>query len=134
MIPSELFEVINGVLSALSLGVLVIFARYFLIEMKVHGFKRTRMGAGIAVTVMSFGEFSTRSWTWAIRYLQNTHGSSEWLSSLPWSLIPIAGALIEAVGLLCMIRVFSPDEWGHSGWEVVAAIAAAAVLASWILR
>jgi hypothetical protein len=134
MIPSELFELINAALSSLAIGVLVIFLRTMLLEYIYHGLHRVRLQGLISVSIVIVGEVITRGWMWLVGYLSNTDADAGWLLKLPWGLVPIIGASIEAIGLLCIIRVFSPNEWGNRGWLICAGMAAAMVISSMAIR
>lgn len=131
---AELFELINALLSSLGLCLLAIFARYFLIEHCRHGFQRTRMQAAIAIAVYMSGEVATRGWTWLARHLENVGADNRWMTAWPWGVTPMLTAAVAAAGLLCMIRVFTPGEWGNRGWLACAAIAAVATIAAGMIR
>ena len=147
-LPPLLYEVINSILWTLGASALVIFLRYLYINFRsyldavrpvpegsrlralalvrlwpLRGFAtfsfRLRDQAAISIAVMLFGEVITRGWTWCARYLMDTSGYvNNWSWEMPWILVPILGSAVEAAGILCMIRVFTPDSWGSRGWIV----------------
>ncbi len=121
--PAELFEHINGLLTFLGLCFLAICIRYFTIEVLKNGFRRMRLQASIAISVTIFGEVIVRGWVWYLRHLQNAGIDTTFLTGMPSMMVPIVGTLIEAFGMLCMIRVFAPDKWGDYAWLACGAIA-----------
>ncbi len=134
--PPIIYEIINFFLTALSLCVLVIFGRYIVIELINHGWERNRLSGAVAISVVMAGESMTRGWTWLGRYIKDTGGISagEWMSIPPWAFIPMIGAVVTAIGALCMVRIFSPDRWGPAGWLWCASIAIAATTLELLLR
>ncbi len=130
ILPPLLWEAINVLLSILLACMVLIFSRYFLAEIVSHGFRRARLRAGIGLFVTMAGDLLTRGWAAAGRHFQNNDIHAAWMGQMPWALAPLIGAIICAIGLLCLIRVFSPDEWGSWGWIVCAVVAIAATVFS----
>lgn len=118
-----LWESINVLLASLSACVVIIFGRYIIFEVFNNGIRRVRLRAAIGISVASFGEVVTRGSAGIGRHLENIGSSMRWMLDPPWGFIPLVGATITAIGLLCLIRVFSPDEWGKWGWIACAIIA-----------
>lgn len=125
MIPPELFEHINSVLSNLALCLIVIFLRYFATEYANHGFTRARMASVVALSGMVGGEVLIRFWLWLIRYLGNDGIDTKFMIDLPLGIVPLLGVLLQAAGYLCMIRIVTPDDWGERGWLACAGTALA---------
>jgi hypothetical protein len=132
-VPAQLFEHINALLTFLSLELLFICARYFVIEYREHGFDRQRMHAAIAVGVMMFGNTLLRGWVWWLRHLQNRGMDSTHMVDMPLGLVPLIGTAVQVVGLLLMIRALAPDACGNRGWVVSGVLAlAGTILAGWL--
>lgn len=133
-------ESVNCASWALGLCVLILFGRYLYIEAcwiaqryRANGALEhsNRIQAATAIFVTILGEVTNRMWTWVLLFLQTSGRDASWLTRPPYSSIPIFGSFVTMVGMLCMVRVFTPDEWGNNGWVIsgiIALIAAMAVI------
>lgn len=121
--PPILWEAINVLLSSLCALVVIIFGRYIIFEVYRNGIRRTRLRAAIGISVAMSGEVVTRGSAAIGRHLENIGSTTRWMLDPPWGFVPLVGAIITTIGLLCLIRVFSPDEWGAWGWIACAAVA-----------
>lgn len=117
-IPAQLSEYVNALFLTLAIGLIIIFSRYLIIEIHQHGFDRYRLRAAVSIYVFMVGEAMTRGWVWLARFTSNNGLDWPWVSEQPAIYIYIVGPVVGAAGILCMIRVFSPDAWGHYGWVV----------------
>lgn len=142
-IDPVLYEIVNLVIAALSMFVVTIFVRYLIAERTAgrfallawrpfNGMLRHQMA--IAIIVASSGEAGMRGWTWLVRVLDRMGYDVRWMRYFPYVLTPIIAAVIQSVGLLCFIRVVTPDEWGRRTWLVCLVIVAFLVLATGALR
>ena len=119
------YEIVNLVISTLCFFIVAIFTRYLAAESAAgrfvlwrwrpfDGMMRHQMAVAIIVTMT--GEGLLRSWTWGIR-IADRHGADvSMLRNLPYALVPISAATVQALGLLCLVRVFTPDEWHRRAW------------------
>jgi len=124
------WEAVDVLLSSLCLCIVVIFSRYIATEIYLRGRGRMRLRAAIGIAVMA-GGFAVMLGAAAFgRHHEEAGESVRWMMQPPWVVIPGTGAFVAAIGLLCLIRVFSPDEWGRWGWVVCAGIALAATTIS----
>jgi hypothetical protein len=55
-------------------------------------------------------------WFWWARYSAREEVIQPWMDSPPWELLPAAAAMVQRIGLLCCIRVLTPDSWGAYTW------------------
>lgn len=120
--PPLVWETVNLLLANLGICVVIIFGRYLLYETMEHGFKRMRMRAAIGISVWAIGEVTIRGAAGIGRHIENNGGSVRWMLEAPWGFLPVVGALIGGTGMLCVIRVFWPDDWrwGSWGWIICA--------------
>jgi hypothetical protein len=103
---SHALELMNGVFCLLGLCATFIFGRYLWIHRKQE---YCELEPVIAVLVLSVGLFIARGGIWGLRFIKNDH-----IPATPWVLFgaSVIGSGIAAIGILCMIRVFSPTKWG----------------------
>ena len=135
-LPSQLYEVINCLIASLAIMAVAIFLRYLGLVVAAHGHLRglTRESAAIAIAVTMVGESLTRGWTFWARYAEATQRDVYWMNDWPWAATPALGALVTALGILCVIRVFSPGIWGARAWAVCAGLAVAITTGFQIFR
>lgn len=140
------YELGNSLIANLAIPLLIILARFFLIEVKDQGlvgaYNRMRFRLGMSIAAIVAGEASYRAWTWWGRYCANTESNCNWMLAAAWPMVPVFSIALEIVGMLCMIRILIPDVWGTRAW-VFSGLAAAAwslywftgwdELADWIL-
>src|SRR5882672_654402 len=128
-IDAALYEAINLAIWLLCLGVVAVFVRYLLTEFAdrkitfssiMHRPMMMRHQMAIGIVGVTFGDFGIRLWTWYANFAERTGVNVNWMGGLPFGLLPVFSALIEIAGLLCVIRVFSPDEWGNKAWLFIA--------------
>lgn len=143
MAATPLIESVNCAVWVLEICVVVLLGRYLVVEAYwiIQRYKETgqfehmnRTSAANAIFVMALGDGTRRIWTWAGAYLELSDQDSKWLSAWPYSIAPVLGSIITMVGMLCMVRVFTPDEWGHRTWLACAGIAGASALAAALIR
>ena len=101
---------VNGVWFSLSVCLLFVFARYVWIN-RSRGY--SELQAAISISIYFTGVSLSHGWVWWWRHHNNAGISAEWMND--WPVLPL-GVLLAAFGLLCMIRVFTPLEWGNWGW------------------
>lgn len=106
-----------------TIALLVVFVRYIISEVRKGNLRlnwsywsnpwlRHRMAAAVIVTFS--GSFIYRIWTWFARFCANTGFDCLWMRE--WIVVPAIGSALQVVGILCMIRVFTPDEWNRWTW------------------
>lgn len=93
----------------------VMFGVYIGHELATNGY-RMRAQAAISIEMLLLGEMILRGWFWYWRLEVIAGRSVEWMNDYP--VVPI-GMSIEMVGVLCLIRVFSPDHWSRLTWLAV---------------
>jgi hypothetical protein len=119
------YEFVNLTLVGLCIASLTIFARYLATEfcarrltfrtlVTSRGLLRHRMA--VAIAFASAGEAGLRGWTWWSKFAGRHGFDSAWMAGSFWHFAPLVAAAIQIAGLLCFIRVFSPDEWGARAW------------------
>jgi hypothetical protein len=85
-------------------------------DMIVNWHRRQGHGVAIALLFMCGGEGMLRMWVWWARYSAREGAVQRWMDSPPWEFFPLFGAMLQCVGLLCCIRVLTPDAWGPYAW------------------
>lgn len=123
MLTPQFLEGMNGTLFMLLIFACFMFGLYIVREMVVNGYQRTRLQAAISIFVTLSGEALIRGWVWWWRHIENTGGDAAWMGKHP---VLLYGALIEIVGIMCVIRVFAPDSWGRNIWLVSTLVASGA--------
>lgn len=121
----EMLEALNGVLAVLLVSVSTVFGIYILHEYRAHGFQRMRMSAALAIFASCFGSGINRGWVWWWRHLVNNGEPAQWMANHPVLQVSV---LIQAVGLICLLRVFVPDRWKGRLWLVIGAVVVASLL------
>lgn len=119
MTPTVL-EAMNGTLFVLLVFACFMFGVYILREVWLNGFQRTRLQAAIAILVCFAGDGVVRGRVWYWRHCENLSLSPSCNEGRGLLLL---GALIEIIGVVCIIRVFSPDNWGRNVWFISSLIA-----------
>ena len=122
MLTARFLEGMNGTLFVLLVFGCFMFGLYIARQIRESGFARMRLQAAISIFVLIFGEAIERGWVWYWRHLQNAGQAADWMINNP---ALMAGAFIEILGIVCVIRVFAPDHWGRNIWigSIVFAIA-----------
>lgn len=117
-LPPKFAEGMNGALFLDLSFALFMFGIYIVFELRRDGY-RMRARAAVSVFVMLCGELILRGWFWLWRIQINASHSVAWMDA--WPVVPL-GMSIEMLGVLCLIRVFSPDSWSRQTWLAVAVI------------
>jgi hypothetical protein len=120
MIPPKFAAGMNGALFIDLSFAFVMFCIYIGHELSTNGY-RMRAQAAISIAMLLLGEMILRGWFWFWRLQVVAGRSVEWMSDV--SVVPL-GMSIEMVGVLCLIRVFSPDHWSRMTWLAVGAMSA----------
>lgn len=132
--PAELFIHINLTLILLTLCLLVIIVRFMLTDLVHYGWVPDRLRGAISIGVFLGGETIRIGWVWLLRIVEYSGGNVKVLTQLPFIALPLVGTVLEIVGMLCMIRVFSPDDWGRYAWLACAALTLSLVVTEiWIV-
>lgn len=95
----------------------VMFGAYIAHELRTNGY-RMRAQAAISIEMLILGEMILRGWFWYWRLQLSWGHDVAWMDGYPT--VPI-GMTVEMVGVLCLIRVFSPDHWSKMTWLGVGA-------------
>jgi hypothetical protein len=122
---SLLLQAINGYLSITAICATFIFARYIYINCE-QGYKVLR--PAIALMVLWFGDFILRGPIFIARILEN---SGLTITFPLWALL--LGSMIVELGMLCCIRVFSPETWKFWSWLGTLLVASFLVGCSFVL-
>lgn len=117
-LPPKFAEGMNGALFLDLTFAITMFGLYIVHELRHQGY-RMRARAAVSIGVMLIGEAILRGWFWLWRIEVNAGRSVAWMDA--WPVVPI-GMSIEMLGVLCLIRVFSPDDWSRQTWLAVALI------------
>jgi len=133
MLNSGFLEALNGVLFMLSAAAAFVFGRYVLTEAMAAGVWPRRWPskaqAAFGLLIVFVGEAIIRGWIWWWRQLLNDGEDASWMAGYP--ILAIGGAT-SAVGILCIIRHFSPDEWQDRAWLITLLFAiATGLLIGW---
>ncbi|MCP1852767.1 MULTISPECIES: hypothetical protein [unclassified Bradyrhizobium] len=118
----KLLEGANGTLAFLLLFACFMFGVYIIREITLNGVKRVRLQAAISLCVAFAPEAASRMWIWYWRHLEN--GGAD-VDSMLHSPVLLITALVQIVGVACVIRVFAPDRWGREVWIFTTLVAAA---------
>lgn len=135
-LPSELYEVLNCAIAAISFVAWCICLRYlttqYLAVRSISGLLRLKLAIGL--TVLLTGEWPRMAWVWLARYINNTAGEPGWMGTIPWVFIPIVSSAASVAGLACIVRAITPEAWGRWGYIVALTTAALAVIVSQVFR
>lgn len=100
--------ILNGYLSVLSCYAFVMFG-YYLVKNYKDGYEQMR--PAIALACLWLGEMFFRF----PMFLTRAHLEAGYTIPAPTTPL-ILGGLITVTALLCIIRVFSPEQWGSKSW------------------
>ena len=100
---------------------------FYLWEFRALGRASSRIRMAIALGALFAGIAAFSAWAWAWYEIWNAGGDPTWLRDLLW--IGLAGTFVGAVGIVCVLRLFS--RFGHLDWT--AALAATAAFIGWSL-
>lgn len=120
--PAELFIHINLTLILLTLCLLAIIIRFMFVQLFHYGWVREPLRAAISLGVFLLGEVVRIGWVWVLRIVEYSGGNVKMLTQTWLFAMPLVGTVLEITGMLCMIRVFSPDDWGRWSWLICAAV------------
>lgn len=112
---SRLLEGLSGTLFFLLVFACAMFLVYLTREVFQNGFKRTRLQAAISILVLIFFGAVICGPIWWLFHLESSGVLANWASLRPWLITGTAG---EILGIICVIRVFAPDNWGRNIWIV----------------
>jgi hypothetical protein len=110
----------------------VMFASYGVHEFSRRGYVE-RVKSTVSIITLILGDMILHGWFWLQRMQINAHHDAAVAWMRAHSLAPLARA-IEIVGVLCLIRVFSPDSWARQTWlaiGIVAIIVASFIAYGW---
>lgn len=111
MDKSIVLQILNGFISVFAACGTYIFVRY-LYKHKKEGYTK-RVQAGLAILCLCVGTVTLRGPVFIVRTLTNSG------MHLPEPiLIYIFGGILIGIAFLCVIRVFSPTEWGNKPWII----------------
>jgi hypothetical protein len=96
----------------------LMFGTYIIYEFRRNGYGM-RAQAAVSIEVMLLGDLILRGWFWYFRILSNAGHDIEWMKA--WPVAPI-GMSVQMMGVLCLIRVFSPDGWSRQTWLAVGVV------------
>jgi len=121
-LPPLLYEFLNSLVSSLAVPVVLILLRFFYVEFLNNDMRllRTRMRVrlGLGICALVAGEGIWRGWTWYGRLCENTKTDCTWMTWPSFAYSPSLWASLEAIGMLCLIKVLSPDVWGRRAWII----------------
>jgi hypothetical protein len=120
MLTPTFLEGMNGTLFFLLMFACFMFGVYIAREAISNGYQRNRLQAAIAVFVFFCGEAMNRGWLWYWRHLENNGMDASWMMKHH---VLLVGAMIQTLGVICVIRVFAPDAWGRNIWLISALVA-----------
>lgn len=113
------FEFAAILVAVTSCFMIAIFCRYIAIETGQHGFMRMRFRAAIAICTLGLGLLISRGWIgWAV--WADRHGIAN-ARDFIGGYVPVIALGIKIAGILCIVRVFAPDDWGDKAWLFCAA-------------
>lgn len=106
------FEFFNGTLTILLMCATFVFVRY-LWKNRSAGYEELR--PLIAILVLIVGGLINRWVLWIFQVMKSHEYD---MDRMYLSMIYIFSGLVFAAGILCVLRVFSPNRWGHKNWFV----------------
>jgi hypothetical protein len=130
LLPPKFAAGMNGALFIDLFFAALMFGTYIAHEVRINGY-RMRAKAAISIEMVLLGDLILRGWFWYWRMQANAGHSVAWMDTYP--VVPI-GMSIEMLGVLCLIRVFSPDNWSRQTWlavGVVSVVVACAAAFGW---
>ena len=133
MLTSVFMEALNGLLFLLSATAVMVFGRYVLIEWQAAGHRfcgwPPKARAAFGILIVFIGEAIIRGWVWYWRHQLNNGDDVSWMTGYPVLLI---GGAISAIGILCVIRHFSPEAWQNKAWLLTLLFGLAAGTLIWV--
>ncbi len=124
MLQSTFLEAVHGAFSILYLCACYIFGHYIW-EKRALGYEY--VSPAIALVTIWIGYFISETLIW-----YHKDEISDILISIP-SVIFLLGLIISLIGVLCTIRIFSPNRWGNWGWIVSLIMATCSMIVTFIL-
>ena len=126
-------QLINSGWLVANLCLVVTLLYYLHAEVRIDGwYAYARNKAAIALLILFSGETIVRAWSFfLLRFYAK--GVDAWPIEQRYP-VALTGAVIALAGTACAVRVFSPKEWGHWGWIVSMALAAAFMLFTYVWR
>lgn len=111
-------QVINNTLFILDVVLAVFLVLYIIKEGRKRGwaeaYERLGVQAAMAVLVLQIGHIVLRGWSAVLLwYYANGRDALQIENKYPVALV---GAILCVIGMLCCIRIFSRERWGHWGW------------------
>lgn len=146
MIDASAYEHINLVLAIMCWMITFIFVRYLIAEFQkyehasAHMYDYTfqfvfdylkrpmvrhQMAAGLVLA--TGGEAFLRTWTWAVRFSMRIGVDLSRVDAL-FRIMPISAAILQIIGLICLIRVFTPETWSRYLWIYCVLLAVAIII------
>lgn len=123
------FITTNG-LFVVGIAIIILIVAHLVLSLHERGWQRTydRLGnkAAISILIYVFGETNVRAWS-GLRLFYITHKMPVDFINGPLVVWPICGAAVALVGAVCMMRVFSREQWGNKAWIASVIVAAAFV-------
>jgi hypothetical protein len=115
LLSAQFLEAVNGVLTVIYIGILLVFGHYIYGGFKKFGVVRgyQQRTAAIGISILILGEMIIRCSVWIVRHLQNQYG---WEGDAGWILVTwgtTTGVLICIVGGSCTLRHFGPKKHGY---------------------
>jgi hypothetical protein len=101
-------SMLNWGWTIVSLCVAMLFSQYAFRSYHRQGYAALTTKASVAIATYFWGSFLTRGYLWATHYF-NLHANAFWPE-------PFIGGLMGLLGALCILRVFSPEEWKDWPW------------------
>ena len=120
MQESLILEALNGAFFILALCASFVFTHYLWVK-RTLGYRA--LGPAIGLTCVWYGEMLLRGLFWYVR--DQINGGNPMMAPA-WGII--LGSSIITIGILCCIRVFSPENWGNKSWSISLLLAAAFVV------
>lgn len=110
MLDPLFLEIFNGTYFVLVICTVFLFLYYLRRSVGTYGYRESR--AAIALTVVFIGEMIVRGTIWLSRFLMNNDIKLPGSKELSYTGL-ITGGAIGIVGFICVIRVYSPKNWGN---------------------
>lgn len=133
MLTSVFLEALNGLLFLLSATAVAVFGRYVAIEWYAAGCRfcgwPSKARAAFGILIVFIGESIIRGWVWWWRNQLNDGEDVAWMTGYP---VLLVGGAISAIGVLCVIRHFSPERWQNWAWLLSLLFALASGTLIWI--
>jgi hypothetical protein len=121
---SIVLQIVNGYLAVTSVFGAMIFFRYLMIS----PLKYEVLRPAISIFFVFFGTVVLR----APQFIARTIANMGYVVQQPNSTLIIGGIIVEGA-FLCVIRVFSPEEWGQWSWIGTLLLSSLVVVASLVM-